>query len=201
MAKAVELSREGLLLVGGLLGLFAILGYRRGINRELLALVGIVAAILVASQMGAMARPIINRFYKLGKLAIVVALGADDLGAEYAKINSQPVLFSESNQDVLDLLIVIGLVCITYVASNVMAKGPQAFFQRMLGLFMGGLNGYLVAIYLVPKAFPKNVTVTVPSVEVQKMLGDSTTVARVLFFFVLVVIAFGLYSSSRTKRS
>lgn len=77
---------------------------------------------------------------------------------------------------------------------------PKAIVPRVLGLFVGAVNGFAIASYLLPIVFVKDVSVKLPAIEAQKLLSEGETLAQVVFFFVFVLIAFGLYSASGAKK-
>ncbi|MBN1402047.1 MAG: CvpA family protein [Anaerolineae bacterium] len=186
--------------VGSFLGVFALIGGRRGVHREVLALMGILLAIVVSSTLAEAVQPQVNRLYRYGRAGINIVLGADDPGAEFVKASEAPDLVAADDLPKLHLA-VFGLITLFfYVLGEVRMAAPKAIVPRVLGLFVGAVNGYAIASYLLPILFVKNVSVKVPAIEAQRLLSEGETVAQVLFFFVFVLIAFGLYTASGAKK-
>src|SRR4030042_1798854 len=65
-------------LVGITLAIFAFVGLRRGISRELLSMVGIGLGMLLANVLAPILGPQVNRFYRLGRFALGGGLAGDD---------------------------------------------------------------------------------------------------------------------------
>jgi hypothetical protein len=186
--------------IGSVLGIFALIGFRRGVNREILALLGILIAIVISSTLSETVQPQVNRLYRYGRAGINIMLGADDPGAEFTKAREAPDLVAKEDLPKLHLAI-FGLVTLFfYVLGEVRMPAPKAIVPRVLGLFVGAVNGFAIASYLLPIVFVKDMSVNVPAIEAQKLLSEGETVAQVLFFFVFVLIAFGLYSASGAKK-
>ena len=187
-------------IVGLFLGLFAVVGFRRGISRELLALMGILLAILISATVAEAASPQVNRLYRYGRAGASIVLGADDPGEEFAKASKMPDLVNEENETSFHLIVFVLIALLFYILGEVQVPAPKAIPPRILGLFVGAVNGYVMATYLLPTMIPKDVTVEVRAMEARSLLNEGETVARVLFFFVVVLIAFGLWSASDSKK-
>ena len=65
-------------MIGLILGLFAIIGFRRGVGRELLSFAGVCLGLLVASMLTPALVPLANRGYRLLRLAARGVLSTDD---------------------------------------------------------------------------------------------------------------------------
>jgi hypothetical protein len=97
----------------------------------------------------------------------------------------------------LSVVVFFLFVLVFYGAGQVRIPPPYSLVLSVLGAFAGAINGFLMAYYLVPIIFPApQAVITVPSGEVQQTLTSAQTVARVVAFFVFVLIALGLYSAS-----
>jgi uncharacterized membrane protein required for colicin V production len=187
-------------IVGLFLGVFALVGSRRGISRELLALMGILLAILLSSTVAEKARPQVNRLYRYGRAGTSIMLGASDPGEEFAKASKAPDLVNDRNATRFHLIVFLLFVLFSYILGQIQIPAPTTLLPRLLGVFVGGVNGYAIASYVLPTMIPKDLTLRVPAVEARSLLTEGETVARVLFFFVVVLIIFGLWSASSARK-
>ena len=72
------------------------------------------------------------------------------------------------------------------------------FLSRLLGLAVGLMDGYLIANFVIPAAFPKTVTlVRLPTGKVSGFLNQN--LAFVFIGLLVVLIVFGLRSTSLKK--
>lgn len=202
MPEAVTWNLNHYIVMGVFLGLFGVIGFRRGVNRELLSVIGISLGIIFSSGLAPALTPQINRFYKLARFAVSGGLTSGDPAAAWHEAQGYPVLL-ESPQDmqVLGVVLFFLTVLLFYAIGQVRIAPPNSFVLSILGLFTGAINGFLMAYYLVPIIFPTpEAVITVQSAEVQQTLTSAQTVARVVAFFVFVLIALGLYSASSPRQ-
>ena len=75
-----------------ILACFALIGLRRGVNRELLTFVGILIGIWITDKLGPTLHERVNRFYRLGRFALSGGLSGDDPAAEWQKAKQLPDL-------------------------------------------------------------------------------------------------------------
>ncbi len=190
------------MLLGVTLSLFGFVGFRRGVNRELLSLIGIALGMWLAGNLGVAVKAWVNLFFKLGRFALTGGLTSDDPMAAWEEARNQLDLVQGSAQEqFLVLVAFVLIVLVFYQWGQRRFPAPDAFMLRVLGLLAGGINGFLVAYYLLPLLFPTPTTViNVPTGELRATLTDGQTVAVVIVFFVIVLIGFGLYSASGAKK-
>jgi uncharacterized membrane protein required for colicin V production len=189
-------------LVGITLGIFGFVGLRRGVSRELLAMIGIGLGVLIAGELASVAQPQVNRLYKLVQLALSGGLTSDNPAAAWQQVSGLPPLVSTA-EDLQSLeLVVFMLVALAfYLLGQRFVAGSTGLLPRLLGLLAGGINGFLVALYLYPAIFSQPTAVlTVSGQEVRKTLVGGENLAVVAVFFVIVLIAFGLYSAGPSRR-
>jgi uncharacterized membrane protein required for colicin V production len=198
MTDAATWTVSQYLLLGLLMGLFGVIGFRRGVNRELISLVGLGVAIWVALQVAPSLDDQINRMYRLTRFALGGGLGADDLSAAWAEAQALPDLIqSEADRRLLSVAIFVVMALLVYLVGDGRIERAESFLPRMLGLFVGLINGFLVAYYLAPVVLTESqINITVQSGEVQQSLTSGQTLARVGLFLVCVLIAVGLYNAS-----
>jgi hypothetical protein len=190
------------LLMGLILGLFALVGFRRGVHRELISLVGIGLGMLVANGLTSSLVPSVNRYYRMLQFARGGGLSAADPTAAWSATQSAPNLIrTTSQQQTLGMAIFLLVALAFIVVGQIWGARPRSLGLRLLGLLMGLINGFLVARFLTPILFAApRALIALPSGEVQARLTDSQTIAFAILFFVGVIIALGLYSASGRNR-
>jgi uncharacterized membrane protein required for colicin V production len=189
------------LLVGLLMGVFGLIGFRRGVNRELISLLGLGVAVLVATQVAPSLDDQVNRFYRMVRFALGGGLGSDDPAAAWEAAKVLPALIeTEAQQRLLSVVVFAIMALLVYMVGDRRVAPTEAFLARLLGLFVGLINGFLVAYYLAPIVFTASqVNITLQSGDVQATLTDGQTLARLGLFLICVLIAVGLYNAS-TRR-
>lgn len=187
-------------MMGILLGFFGLIGFRRGIRRELITLVGIGLAVLIVTYTVSPLVPQVNRFHRLAHFALNGGLGAENPGDVWEQTTQglPPLVSGRDEEQVLGVLLFLLLIFLAYIFGNYTVPPPYSLFLRVIGFFAGMFNGFLVAIYLLPTIFPEpRVAVTLPGAEVQATLTSQQAIARAIALFVFVMIALGLYSASQ----
>jgi uncharacterized membrane protein required for colicin V production len=190
------------MLIGAAAVVFGYLGFRRGINRELLLMIGIFISMLLASQLAPAMQGIINRFYRLFRLLLTGALFAGDLLEAWQAVQALPALIrTPAHVQMLSLITFIVTVVVFYVVGQYRLPQPGSLALRLMGTFLGIINGFLIIYFLFPMIFTRpQAIILLPSGEVQQALTDEQTVARIVALFVFVLIAFGLYTASAPKK-
>jgi len=190
------------LVLGLAIGLFGLIGFRRGVNRELLFAVGIVLGILLASELSGALEPYVNRFYRLGKFALRGGLTSNDPAAAWQELKDEPLLIRDAQgQRNLSVGVFIATALLFYLLGEGSLPAPGSPILRLLGFLAGCVNGYLIAYYLVPIIFAKPVAViAMAGGDMRQTLTDADTIARVVLISIIVLIAFGLVSASGARR-
>ena len=202
MASATTWTVNHTLFLGLVLAFFGFLGFRRGVNRELLLMIGIGLGILFAAKGGPSLQPQVNRFYKLGRFALQGGLTAENPADVWAGLNDlAPLIDTPEKVELLSLGLFLGVVGLFYALGQAFYAGPHSPWLRLLGLISGGINGFLIAYYLIPIVFPQPVAVIeVRSAQVNATLADTQNWALVAVVFVAVVIALGLYGVAGSRK-
>ncbi|MHB1294304.1 MAG: hypothetical protein ACYC4R_04820 [Anaerolineae bacterium] len=158
-------------LVGAAVVVLAVVGFQRGVNRELTTMLGIGAGILLSPMLSTMLAPMLTRVVQ------VVASGQGKLAPQAA-----PLL----------VLVVVVLGFVAYGQFRV--QGPHSIVSRLLGLVAGGINGYLLVAFVLPRLTGEATTLSVAGGGAQIAEGSDVT-AWMVVALVVVLIVFGLYSS------
>lgn len=180
------------------LGLFGFIGFRRGVNRELLSVIAVAVGMLLSDRLAQLFYPLVNRFHKLAQLALSGGLMAENPAEAWQEVQKLPPLI-ETPADVqaLGVAFFFMIVLFFYVMGQGTIPPPRVIILKILGLCVGFVNGFLMVYYLFPVLFsqPKTV-IALPGGAVRETLMDEQVVARVVALFVFVLIIFGVYSAS-----
>lgn len=202
MSDALTWTVNEYLMLGVTLALFAFVGLRRGVNRELLSMVGIGVGMIVANGSGPALQPQANRLYSLVRFALGGGLTSADPTAAWARASQMPPLVATSaDVQSLSVVVFIFIVILAYMVGQRLFPTPKALVIRFLGLLAGGINGFLVSHYLFPAVLSQpRAVILLPGAQVKQTLNSPQNVAMVVVFFVAVLIAFGLYSAGSSKK-
>ena len=189
-------------VMGLALGLFGFLGFRRGVNRELLSLIGIGIGMLLATQFAPSLVPSVNRFYKLGRLAMSGGLTSDNPMEAWQSVQQLPALVQTPEEiELLGMIIFLLVFGFFYLAGEKSFPAPGSMTLRILGLGLGVITGFLFIYYLMPILFyGSRMVITLPSGEVRNTLFEGQVPAKMAALFVFVLIVFGVYTASGAKK-
>ncbi len=189
-------------VMGLALGLFGFLGFRRGVNRELLSLIGVGIGMLLATQFASSLVPSVNRFYKLGRLAMSGGLASDNPLGAWQSVQQLPALVrTPEDIELLGMIVFLMVFGFSYLISQKCFPAPESLTLRILGLGLGVITGFLFIYYLMPIIFyGSTMVITLPSGEVRNTLFQEQGPAKMAALFVLVLIVFGVYTASGAKK-
>jgi len=190
---------------------FGLIGFLRGVAREVITTIGIIIAYLIVRWGESFLIGWTNRFFKMAIFAVRGGLVADDPTAIWAQVRELPPLIeAEGEKLIFKLVVFAALVILAYIVGNRLLParkvpfGPLVIYagpslpSRLLGLAAGVMNGYLIAYFVIPQAFPKPETVIkVPTEAVVKFLNQNLPL--VFIGLVVILIVLGLWSASLKK--
>jgi len=188
-----------LYLIIGLVVLFGLMGLRRGVFRELLALGGVILAIVVGRWGASFLEPWVNRFYKLGMFALKGGLVAEDPASIFAEVKElQPLVFTDSDRLILGTVAFALIVLAFYLLGEFVIGPPKAISQRLSGIILAGVSGYFIAYFLAPRHLPTpQTTIRFSASDMIDLL--TRNLIRVVLAFVIILIVLGLQMSTRPK--
>jgi hypothetical protein len=174
--------------------LFGIIGYQRGLLRELVAAPAILIAPFVGPWLGEVLKPWVNRFHKLFMFVRFGGLGTDDWTAVLEKVRSTKALVSTPEDEVaLALVFFMVVIACGYCVGQWRVRGPTDRPTFWLGALMGALNGYVLAQVVLPRFWSAQFAVIiVPTASVLQLFHGQVALALVLAFVVLVIYALRL---------
>ena len=202
MGNVVTWDVNQFIFSGLALGLFGLVGFRRGVNRELLSVIGIAIGVMLSGSLAAAVGPQVNRFYKLGRFALGGGLASDDLSAAWQQAEGLPDPFqTPGDTQLLGLIVFLAIALFFFLLGQARLATPASAMVKVLGGLTGLVNGFMVAHYIFPIAFPGTTAVImVSSDQVQETLSNDQTIAYVVALLVAVLIAFGLHNAASQKR-
>lgn len=182
----MRVNLDQALLLNILMAVCAVLGLRRGIAREMIVLIGVIIASVVAPTGGQYVPTIVA----LGQKAFGGLTGGGDMAAAAA-------LTPGKTPD----LIAFGLIFLTsIIIARMLRKPPKGIASRLLGAIVGAVNGYLIGRFLFPRIFVEPETVFVVStLKAQSHFSAGNTAAAVIVF-IIVLIGLGIRQSSPPKK-
>ena len=188
--------------VVAVMALFAFLGLRRGASKELLSLVGVLVATVVTTTQHVVLTQWVNRLYRFGMFAAKGGLTAANPGEVMANISAlTPPISTPEQEGLLVVAAFAVILALFYLLGEDRIPTATDPLQRVLGLFVGALNGYLAGRFLFPRLFPGERThVTILSSQISDYLSSDQTLIWAIVGFCLIMIVYGVRSSSRPPR-
>lgn len=192
MSQPVRLDQ--LTIAFAVVVLFGVIGYHRGILRELVAAPAILIAPVVGPWLGTVLRPWVNRFYKLFVFARFGGLATDDLAAVMERVKTVPPLVCTQDDVVrLGVVLFMSIIAGGYFLGQWRVGGPADRWARILGAAMGALNGFMLVQVVLPRFWSAQFAVIiVPTASVLQLFHGQVAFALVVAFVVLVVYALRL---------
>ncbi len=180
--------------------LFAYIGARRGVNRELVVLATAIVAVILANGLGAAAQPWFIRFYRAILFNLRGGLVAENPPEVWAQVAAQPTpLDGARGQEIAEALLFTLFLLIGYGASGWWGqrKGwAVSRLDRAMGFVVGGVTGYLVLLFLFPRLIAQRmISFAVPAGEISGMLQTRVNVGQVLAIALFIVFIFGIRAS------
>lgn len=173
---------------------------RRGASKEIYLLFAIVLGIVLAQLLSNTLQP---WFERLARMVLFVAKGGlarDDPTVLWQEVTAKETLFGGSTglpkvQAVIFFLVAaIGVL----VAEYRLHKRSLDRNGRAMGTAIGVINGTIAAVYLFPRLVPQEpVSFQVETGDVTQLLTAQINLAHLIVLGLFVIIAFGVYASSR----
>ena len=191
--------------------IFGLIGFLRGVAREIVTAIGIIVAYLILRWGERPLTAWVNRLYRMGVFAARGGLVAEDPTPIWARVRGLPPLIETDAEKLTFRLVAFAVLAVfSYIAGNrifrrraktfgplIIYPGPP-LFSRLLGIAVGLMNGYLVANFAIPHAFPKAETVIrLPTGPVVEFLR--TNLAFVFIGLVVILITLGLGGTALKK--
>ncbi len=203
MGNATTVTIDQVVLMALILGVFGLVGFRRGANRELITLVGIAISFVVLTQLLEVIVPVVNKLHRLARFATQGGLLADDPTVAWGEVKNLPMLITtEAQRRNLGALLFALLVGASYYVGFRAAPPASNTMSRVLGLVLGGVNGFIIASYLFRYALvATKATIELSSGAMRDTVMSGQTIGRIAVALVLALIALGLYGASHKRPS
>jgi len=195
-ADTAVVNVNAYVLVAAALAVFGSIGFRRGVNRELVTFGAVLFALAASSLLTSALTPFVNTLFRIGHFVLSGGLGAENTSAAWNEARALPdAVQSPASQALLKLTVFSLPVLLSYLA-GMRVKAALNAGQRLLGMLMGGVSGFFIAQHLTPILFPAGETrVALATGSATEILQNTQVVAVLVVVTVVILVAFGLYSS------
>jgi uncharacterized membrane protein required for colicin V production len=198
----VDLNEPYLIIGFIVLILFVLVGFRRGVLKELLTLVGVLLAIAVGEWAAPSLQPWVNRYYKAFMFSLKGGLAAEDPTSVFAEIDRlKPPITTDRDLLILGTAAFCLVLLVFYALGEAAINPPEKASERLLGAILAGMNGYFMAYFLVPRHLPMpktTMTIRFSTRGMMDLLTQNVTVVALAFVIVLIVL--GLQMSTGPKK-
>ncbi|MHB9032865.1 MAG: CvpA family protein [Anaerolineae bacterium] len=195
-AEAAYVPVNAYVLIAAALAVFGSIGFRRGVNRELVTFIAVLVALAITSLFTDALVPAVNRMNRVSHFALSGGLSGANTSESWNAANQVPDLVgSPASKAVLELMLFMLPVLISYVI-GMRFKGAINTGQKLLGMLMGCVTGFFIAQHFSPILFPAGQTALVLATgSTNSLLQNTQVVAVLVVVTVVILVAFGLYSS------
>lgn len=194
--------------------IFIIIGFIRGVRAEVWITVFILVAFLVLQVAGDTLITWTNRIYRLTRFALaggIIAENPVEIWEDFADLppliesDGEKLLFRITLFLVLYLLgLIIGRIAVRRklvpVGFQLIRKLPD-LGERLLGAVLGAVNGFLIALFVLPRVLPaqKETIIVVPETNVvTDFMSDN--IVNVGFVVLVIIILLGLMATGGIRQ-
>lgn len=195
-------------------GLFAILGFTRGVRAETWVMAFILIAFVVLQTLGDTVVKYANQIYRLLGFALAGGIIADNPVEIWQRFAGKPPLIETETEKVLFrlalflLFYLLGLLAgriavrrkLTPLGFRLIRQLPD-LGERLLGTVLGAVNGFLIAMFVLPRVLPaeKETVIVVPKTRV---ITDFMTenLGNIAFAVIVVIILLGLMATGGIRQ-
>lgn len=201
---------EPFYVILGIVLLFGLIGFFRGSSREFWVTMAIVLAQALIQWQGELLVKLANNLYMMARIAIAGRFDLQKIREALDKIGEISPLVPEERETLFLIGVFLLVVLLVYLLGNRLIKARPAplgpliiypgwpFLTRLAGVTLGGINGYLIAYFVVPQVFPKpETTFLLPSGPMAEFL--SKYLFNVVIGIIAVIILLSLRASSKKK--
>jgi ABC-type cobalt transport system substrate-binding protein len=155
--QVTEVPMDPVLVILGLIAIFIILGFLRGLVRELILTVFILSAIAIMTNQFDSLVAWINRLYRMAMFVLKGGIAADNPVAVWENVKKLSPLVETPQERLTFQIAMMGAALILgYIVGNLTSRQrlspvsisllwrPGELIPRLLGAIGGAVNGYLV---------------------------------------------------------
>ncbi len=199
-ADAAVVPVSEYVLIAAALAIFGIIGFRRGVNRELVTFVAVLLALAITGLFTDALVPVVNKLHRIVRFAVSGGLSAGDSAALDTVGQIPDLVSTPASKAVLELVLFVIPVFISYLV-GLRFRGAVNIGQKLLGSLLGGVTGFFIAQRFGPILFPAGQTnLVLATGSTNSLLQDTQVVAVLAVVAVVILIAFGLYSARRVVK-
>ncbi len=200
------------LVILTLIAVFVILGFLRGLVREVILTLFILGAITIMTNRFDSLVAWVNRLYRMTMFVLKGGIAAENPVAVWENVKKLSPLVETAQERLVFQVAMMGAALIAgYIVGNLTSRQrlapvslsllwrPADLIPRLLGAIGGAVNGYLVINYLLPKVLTEPTTVIiVPTAKVSDVLQINMTNVAIAILVIIIII--GLQASGSRSR-
>lgn len=207
---AEEVPVDAVVFILALISVFIIIGFVRGLIRELILSLFIMGTIALLNNYFDSLVAWANRLYRMAIFALKGGLATEDPVAIWNNVKKLSPIVETQQDKLIFTVATLGFAVILGYAMGSAAKAklsmpsisllwrPAALLPHLLGALGGAVNGYLVVNYLLPRLLTEPTTVIlVPASKVSEVLN--VNLVNVAIAILLIIVIVGLQASSGRK--
>ncbi len=163
-------------------------------------LFGIILGIIGAQLLADTLQPWLQRIARIISFAIEGGLAQDDPTTLWQEVTATPTVFGgpDGLSKVQAATFAFSALLGALVAEYRLRKKETDRGERAMGASIGVINGTASAVYLFPRLVPQEpVSFQVESGDVTALLTTQINLAHLVVLGLFIIIAFGVYASSR----
>jgi hypothetical protein len=201
LANPTTVSVNEYVLIAIALGVFGVIGFRRGVSRELVTFAGVLVALALSSLFAGSMLPLVNRMYRIAYFVFSGGINAENPATGWNEAKLLPDLVrTPIGKAILELVVFSIPVLLSYLV-GIRVKSAGGAGQHLLGMLMGSVSGFFIAQHFVPILFPAGETrLELATGSATNLLQNTQVVAVLVVVVVVILVAFGLYSSRRVMK-
>lgn len=193
---------------------FIVFGFVRGVRAEAWITTFILLTFVVLETFGDTLTTWANRVYRLSRFALaggIIAENPVDIWQEFA--NAPPLIETGSEQVLFRLSVLLALYLLGTIIGRLTVKRTLEpvglrlvrklpdLGERLLGALLGGVNGFLIAFFVLPRVLPadKETVIVLPKTTVVTDYMNENIV-NVGFVVIVIVVLLGLMATGGIRQ-
>jgi hypothetical protein len=189
--------------------MFIVIGFVRGVRAEAWSTVFILVSFTVLALAGDTLIVWSNRIYKLSRFALAGGIVAEDPVTIWQQFADDPPLIETDFEKILfRMTLFMGFFLLGFILGRIRVRRSLVpvsvqlirqlpdLGERLLGAILGGMNGFLIAYFVLPIVVPVDRETIIVVPENQAIAeAMAQNLANVAFVIIVIVILLGLMAS------
>lgn len=193
---------------------FIVVGFIRGVRAEVWITAFILVAFLILRVTGDTLITYANRIYRLTRFALaggIIAENPVEIWQQFA--DKPPLIESDVDKLLFRLALFLALYLLGLIAGRIwvqrklvpvslqLVRKLPDLGERLLGAILGGVNGFLIAFFVLPQVLPadKETVIVVPKTSVVTHFMAQNLV-NIAFVILVIIILLGLMATGGIRQ-